>query len=927
MKKLLIALGILAASIGLADVKIGDLPLVTAGSVGINDSFPFVAASANQTRRLKLDDLPNLTAFSSVYLPLTGGTLSGALGVTSITGPQFTVSYDNSDKVTESVSSVGATTWTVSGSGAKFNLTGGNVGIGSASPTQKLDVNGTATATVLSSPSIIASAATATTVPYLDGSKQIVSSSVTPTELGYLIGITSSLCGINQSCTLTNKTIDAGSNTITNLVNANISASAAIVDTKLATISTAGKVSNSATTATTANTPSAIVARDGSGNYSAGTATLGQVIDSGATASTVPYFDSSKQLTSSAVTPTQLSYVDFTSSGQTQINSKQSSTLTNTHILVGNVSNVATDVAVSGDLTIANTGAAAIAASAVTNAKLANMADKTVKANVSGGSAAPSDVSAVSTATASTFAVRDSSADIAFHKVTANSVNTNGSTGVASLTARNFSDSLGDGFSIQSANGTKQWDFDVRDAGQFFIFDVANGQVDFECTSVGCSRGAAAPANYGWEVNDSSAVTDQTSIPARPVSAVKNNDATNNNYSTLAFENSAGTTDAVILGVHKTHSSPGTADIVFLTENAGALSDKMHILANGNVGIGSTAPVQKLDVNGQANVTNFKNAATSAHGAVVTDSSNVQTSVAPGSSGNIMQSNGTDWVSAAVPGLSPFAPSVQTFASGSGTYNLDYTFTITSGSATAAATYTNNSVTFTVYSTVASATRVVMSGSGPPLTSGTLTKASGTGDATITFSAFNAPLYLKVKAAGGGGGGAGTGTGATNGGAGGNTTFGSSLLTANGGAGALTPANGDSTAAGGTATVASPAVKIFALSGGDGTSGDIVNLTSGVGGGSNPLGGAGGGGIGTVAAGSAGQTNTGGGGGGGGGNTSVTGGSSGGAGGYLDAMVISPSATYSYAIGAAGTAGAGGTGGFGGGAGGSGVVTVEEYYQ
>jgi hypothetical protein len=55
--------------------------------------------------------------------------------------------------------------------------------------------------------------------------------------------------------------------------NADINASAGIVDTKLATISTAGKVSNSATTATNANTASAIVARDGSGNFTAGTIT------------------------------------------------------------------------------------------------------------------------------------------------------------------------------------------------------------------------------------------------------------------------------------------------------------------------------------------------------------------------------------------------------------------------------------------------------------------------------------------------------------------------------------------------------------------------------------------------------------------------------------------------------------------------------
>jgi hypothetical protein len=57
------------------------------------------------------------------------------------------------------------------------------------------------------------------------------------------------------------------------IVNADINASAAIVDTKLATISTASKVSNSATTAASANTASAIVARDASGNFTAGTIT------------------------------------------------------------------------------------------------------------------------------------------------------------------------------------------------------------------------------------------------------------------------------------------------------------------------------------------------------------------------------------------------------------------------------------------------------------------------------------------------------------------------------------------------------------------------------------------------------------------------------------------------------------------------------
>jgi hypothetical protein len=52
-----------------------------------------------------------------------------------------------------------------------------------------------------------------------------------------------------------------------------------IADTKLSTISTASKVSNSATTATSANTANAIVARDSSGNFSAGT--IDAIIDEG----------------------------------------------------------------------------------------------------------------------------------------------------------------------------------------------------------------------------------------------------------------------------------------------------------------------------------------------------------------------------------------------------------------------------------------------------------------------------------------------------------------------------------------------------------------------------------------------------------------------------------------------------------------------
>ena len=211
-----------------------------------------------------------------------------------------------------------------------------------------------------------------------------------------------------------------------------------------------------------------------------------------------------------------------------------------------------------------------------------------------------------------------------------------------------------------------------------------------------------------------------------------------------------------------------------------------------------------------------------------------------------------------------------------------------------------------------------------PHTVQTFTSGSGTYTTPANCKA------IKVTMIGGGGGGAGSGSGAGSAaGTGGTSTFGTTLLSCiGGGAGTW----GNNPAAGGTASVG--AASGIAIKGGSGGGvGGIVPVgTTGFTGGngaSSPFGGGGCGATLTTAGGAASVNSGAGGGGGGAGITGASvnyGGSGGSAGGFVTGFISSPSATYSYAIGAAGTAGGAGADGNAGGAGGSGLILVEEYY-
>lgn len=219
---------------------------------------------------------------------------------------------------------------------------------------------------------------------------------------------------------------------------------------------------------------------------------------------------------------------------------------------------------------------------------------------------------------------------------------------------------------------------------------------------------------------------------------------------------------------------------------------------------------------------------------------------------------------------------------------------------------------------------------------------SGTAATYTTPTSPRTPLYIRIRMVGGGAGGAGGGTatsGTPAGGNGGITNWIASgpttLLAAAGGSG-VGFGSGPGGAGGAATTIASPAFGT-GMTGGWGGSAGFTGAASaaaigpsGGNGGASYFGGGGyGGGANQAIAGTAGGAAGSGGGGGAvsGSASNSWGGGGGGAGGFIDAIIPSPAATYTYSVGAAGTAGNAATNGTAGGAGVAGYIEVTEYYQ
>lgn len=277
--------------------------------------------------------------------------------------------------------------------------------------------------------------------------------------------------------------------------------------------------------------------------------------------------------------------------------------------------------------------------------------------------------------------------------------------------------------------------------------------------------------------------------------------------------------------------------------------------------------------------------------------------------------------------------------------NPNVLLTVTAGSASRGDVYHDGSGNVgTIIGTIGSIIAVHMT-TGTGFNSSPITKTSGSGTTTISFSAQNgasgsglyAPpsgtLYLRIRMIGPGGGGGGSGTAGTAGSGGngsGATTFGTSMLSAGAGQGGGTAANTGGT--GGTNSLGS--VSGFQRTGstGGGSQGIGTATTnqfvSGGMGGASMISGAGACTINSVGGSAIANTGSGGAGGGDSTNNNVYSGTGGGSGGCIfDAIIPTPSAYYPFSIGTGGIAGTAGTNGFAGGAGADGFIEIMECSQ